>query len=61
MKSGIYDEILLRYLVKHFEGPVEGNPETVETGYGLWSGLLSAGRKDPGVQYVYQGAILPRG
>lgn len=23
VKSGIYDEILLRYLVKHFEGPVE--------------------------------------
>ena len=36
VKSGIYDETLLRYLVKHFEGPVE---ETLK----LWKRAMGFG------------------
>ena len=35
-RNGIYDEILLRYLVKHFEGPVE---ETLK----LWKRAMGFG------------------
>ena len=59
VKSGIYDETLLRYLVKHFEGPVE-KPETVETGHGLWVDCYHV-KKRSWCIVCLPGAILPRG
>ena len=54
VKSGIYDEILLKYMASHFEGPVREMTELLEARQRFFSGLLCFGRENSSLQYVHQ-------